>query len=55
VGSFQLVYWRRRHNVGFENFLKALEESGAATAESGCAGIFDDPKYPDERYLMTIV
>ena len=36
-------------------FEKALNEFGATVAESACAEILPEPKYPLQRYIITII
>ena len=39
----------------FQRFETALEAVGAATAEAGCAEILLEPRYPREKYIITII
>jgi hypothetical protein len=39
----------------YYEFLRALEEAGASTAESQCAEIRSDAEHPESRYVITIV
>jgi hypothetical protein len=39
----------------YEPFLKLLGERGKAAAEEVCAEVVEDPKYPEDRYVITII
>jgi hypothetical protein len=48
VGYFELSPQR-------VDWFKAVSESGAETAGSGCAEILTDSQYPDEKYVITLI
>jgi hypothetical protein len=39
----------------YHEFLQAMEEVDASTAESQCAEIISDAEHPESRYVITIV
>jgi hypothetical protein len=48
-------FWYSRDEVRRDRFVRALEASGTATAESACARILSNPKFAGEPYVITII
>ena len=57
IGSFDFcLEWRDDKRDDYSNFMRAMEEVGAATAESECAAIVSDAEHhPESRYVITII
>ena len=52
---YRTGYLHIRDADPFPRFEKALEVSGARTAELVCAEVLLEPKYPTEKYIITII
>jgi hypothetical protein len=52
IGFF---WYSRDDEVQRDRFVRALEASGTATAESACARILSNPKFAGEPYVITII
>jgi hypothetical protein len=46
---------RASHEIRVTEFMTLLEKYGAQIAESACARILSEPKYEDERYVITLI
>ena len=55
IGCFCFHDFDAWHQDTLYRFDKALDVSGAADAESGCAEVLAEPEHPGERYMVTIV
>jgi hypothetical protein len=54
-GEFRRVGWFDSRKPKDMSFLSTIAEDGPATAASVCAGIDDDPEFPGQRFVITIV
>ena len=58
IGAFDFrdpendIEWKRDY---YDDFLQAVKEFGASTAEDECAEIVSDIEHPESRYVITII
>lgn len=55
TGFFSFHDFDARNDDMLCRFDKALDVSGAAVAESGCAKVLSEPDHPGERYIITVI
>ncbi|KAK8104633.1 uncharacterized protein PG998_011666 [Apiospora kogelbergensis] len=59
IGRFSFhdyIYWKSTETeTQLETFLRVLDESSQETAREVCAEVVDNPEFPDEKYVITLV